>query len=418
MSDSIKDAFPNENLPYMFRKYDLPSSFMANFGDDLMGLLIIFACLLTTKIGYFLVKTYIRNLPSLRTFLYKASLTFQNFFVGSFAEALGPILFYSTMEFRNKRNTEKDHYVTSLLVCVLSIVLGLTALIICGWILNKFQAIRKISSLNQKRKNEIFESLEKKYEGFGVLYEEFENSSLFHQSAFLLFSARSVTESLIVGLFFEYPLTQAILLVTLTFLLLAYIIIKKPFKSKLALAQQLFLILSLFICNFCLAFMAGTDVTYKNFQSVRENTSQVIFWALIMFQFVPLLFFTIGLIENAWKLYKWFVKVRNLNSKKNNLNAKRKTQDFDQSSIFSLDQTVLSLNESRIQLKNVVRHSRPHLVKDLSNEIQIDPSQRQRNLPKVKMMPQVSDVNNNKTEIFQAQRIKKKVKRPRREIPH
>jgi len=29
MSDSIKDASPNENLPYMFRKYSLPSSFMA-----------------------------------------------------------------------------------------------------------------------------------------------------------------------------------------------------------------------------------------------------------------------------------------------------------------------------------------------------------------------------------------------------
>jgi len=137
-----------------------------------MGLLIIFACLIATKLAYFIVQKWIRNLPSLRIILHRASLIFQNFFVGSFAESLDPLIFYSTMEFRNP---EEEYYVTSLLVYVLSILFG---------------------------------------------------------SAFLLFSFRSVIESLIVGLFFKYPLTQAILLVTLTFLLLAYIIIKKPFKKQ------------------------------------------------------------------------------------------------------------------------------------------------------------------------------------------
>ncbi len=38
MPDSIQDSFPQHDLPYMFQKYEVPSSFITNFGDDFTGL--------------------------------------------------------------------------------------------------------------------------------------------------------------------------------------------------------------------------------------------------------------------------------------------------------------------------------------------------------------------------------------------
>ncbi len=207
--------------------------------------------------------------------------------------------------------------------------------------------MRRKTSKDQEKKVLL---LEKKYEGIAVLFEEFANSSLAKQSAFLVFSLKAIIESLVVGLLFEYPLFQAILLLLLTLFLLAYNIIKRPFKSTISLAQQLVLVLSLFICNILLNVMAGTDLSHENFQTVKERTSQGIFWILIMFQFIPLFFFGINLIEGAWIFYKWFSFV----NKPKKITMKRphrlaKDQDH------SLDQTVLSLNQSRVHLVDLTR---------------------------------------------------------------
>jgi len=245
----------------MFRKDSLPSSFITNFGDDLMGLLVVFAIFIASYLASFIVNKWMRNIPTVRIILHRVSLTCQNFLVGSFAESLGPISFYATLEFRNS-NPEEEYYALSPIVCMLSLVLALCIIFLCGWILGKFQAIRKNSSEEEKKK--AFELLEKKYEGAAVLFEEFEDSSILTQSAFLLFSLRALIESLIICLLFKYPMAQSILLLVLTFPLLTYILMKKPFKSKLDLAQQLMLISLLFVCNFCLTIMTGTDLTEKN----------------------------------------------------------------------------------------------------------------------------------------------------------
>jgi len=437
MSNTIKDAFPQGTLPYMFRKYSLPSSFIANFGDDLLGLLIIFGLFLLTKLTSFVINKWIRNLPTLRIILHRVYITLQNFFVGSFAESLGPIIFYATLEFRNS-NHEEEYYILSPFACSISLILGVSIMIACGWILQQFEVARKASRENdpsQKKKEShpAFERLEKKYEGVAVLFEEFDHSSLFTQSAFLLFSIKAVIESLIIGLLFKYPLAQAILLLLLTFMLLAYNIIKKPFKSKIDLVQQLVLILLLLVCNSCLTMMAERDPASKNYQTIKENTSNLIFWILVMFQFIPLAFFAVKLIDGMWRLYKFLsLQKSSLNPQKDKLHVKNPprlaSKDPDQSSFFSLDQTVLNLDQSRIGLAEVIHLPRRSINRsnktDLENSFSRSYSPRKMDLQNakakfllenVKVLPRFhqSDMNI-ESEAHQSQPIKRRIVRPKK----
>jgi len=376
MSNSIKNAFPVELLPYMIRKYELPSSFIANFGDDLFGLAIVFGLLITSELAYFLTKRWNnKNLSTVKLILHRVSTTCQNFLVGSFGESVGPIIFYSTLEFRH-RSTGKGYYALSPLTCCFSMILGLSVIVLCLWILRKFHNIRRRKKSHSK---EEFELLEKKYEGIAVLFEDFDNSSLIGQSGFLVFCIRALFEGLVIGLLSQYPLTQAVLLLLLTFTALAYTIAKGPFTSKLALIQEFILIASLFTCNFCLTIMAGTDVTYHNFSNVLQGTSGIIFWALVLFQWIPLFFFTINLIKGLWKLHKWYSTIR---SKKAKRLPSKIAQICPASS--STYQSVLSINNSRNNLPETIlspQMSRDHRPLVLSFEDEnISPSQQKLDL--------------------------------------
>ena len=354
MSDSMKDAFPVEPLPYMFLKYELPSSFIANFGDDLMGLAVCFGVFITAKLVEILGKKRIQNIWILRI-IHRVSITCENFLVGSFGESVGPILLYTTFEFRNI-SRGKSYYPLSPLFCCVSLILGICVVILCIWILLKFQTVRKTSS-DKNSKEEGFESLEKKYEGVAVLFDEFDDSSFMRQSAFLFFSLKSIAESLALGLLFGHPLAQATLLLLFILPLFIYSISQRAFKSKCSHVQQFILVLSLFICNFCLTIMAGTDRTRHNFWNILEGTSQVIFWILVIFQFIPLIFFGISLYEGAKDLYQWFLKTyskkKDPNAQNNDQRPSSKLSQVHPSSS-GTEKVVLSFNHSGSNLQDVV----------------------------------------------------------------
>jgi len=259
------------------------------------------------------------------------------------------------MQFRNT-SIGKQYYPVSPIACFLCLCIGYCVILLCIWILWKFHIARNKKDFKEKD----LESLEKKYEGIAVLFDEFDNSSLVKQSAFLFFGIRTISESLIIGLFCDSPLFQAIFLLFLTFILLAYNIIKRPFTSKLSHVQQSVLILALFICNILLSIMAGTDISLENFEGVKEKTSQGIFWILIIFLFIPLIFFAINLAEGIWKFYKSF-NFEKKKKKSNKMNHVKKrpclTKNHDQSSSFGslFDQTVFTSNQSQIQLADVIQ---------------------------------------------------------------
>ena len=250
------------------------------------------------------------------------------------------------MEFQNPNIEEKSYYSLSSIICVLSLLIGLSVIGLCVWILGKFHALRKKNNPSEKE----LELFEKKYEGISVLFEEFDNSSLAKQSAFLIFSLKAIAESLIVALLYDQPLFQAILLQVLTLLLLVYNLVKRPFQSKISLVQQLVLVFSIFICNLLLFIMAAIDINYENFQIIKERTSLGMFWILIMFQFIPLVFFGITIIDGIWRLYKWFSLMRN--PKKTNANKSHlfRTEDSDHS-FFNLDQSKIHPEPPKIDLE-------------------------------------------------------------------
>ena len=333
MPDSIQDSFPNYELPYMFQKYEVLSSFLANFGDDFTCLTIVLILFTVVKIALTILKKWMRNLPTVKHLLQKASNTLQNFFVGAFAEALGPIVFYTTMEFKNSTKGEEGYSVLSPLACYLCILLGISIMILNLWIVQKFQGVKKKTTPENPHQKEDYEYkvLEKKYEGFSVLYEEFDNDSLGQQAAFLFFNLRAVIESFIIGVLFDSPMAQVILLMLVNLVFLAYIAIKKPFDSKLDVVQQFSLLLIIFTCNCCFIHLAHSDHDV-------HNTSEVVFYLLVIFQFVPLLFFAINMVQTLVETYR-FLRAHLFAKKKKQLQntSKLNEKSHNSSSIFPFD---------------------------------------------------------------------------------
>ena len=308
MPDSIQDSFPQENLPYMFSKYEVPSSFITNFGDDGIGFAIVSVLFVAVQIALTVIKKWMRNLPTVKHLLHKASTFLQNFFIGSFAESLGYIVFSATMEFKHSTTGEKAYYILSPLACYLCLLIGISILFLNIWMVQKLQRAKRKTSPEDKEEEEEqnfeYKVLEKKYEGISVLYEEFANDSLGQQAAFLFFNIRAVIESFIVGVFFDTPMDQVILLLVLNLIFLFYIAYIKPFDSKLDTVQQFSLLLILFTCNCCFVHLARADQdTPDNFTSIVQNTSEVAFYLLVVFQFIPLLFFAINLVQSLIEAY-------------------------------------------------------------------------------------------------------------------
>ena len=70
LSDETKDKFPQHRLPEVFERYELPSSFLVNFGEDILA---VFMFLLVAFIVNHLSR-YLRNIQSPRFLAIKAKL--------------------------------------------------------------------------------------------------------------------------------------------------------------------------------------------------------------------------------------------------------------------------------------------------------------------------------------------------------
>lgn len=73
----------------------------------------------------------------------------------------------------------------------------------------------------------------KRWEECHVLFMGFKNKNHCTQSFLLVFISRIIVFNLIIAYFFEYPLAQAIMITTISILMLMYILIVKPFRREI-----------------------------------------------------------------------------------------------------------------------------------------------------------------------------------------
>ena len=179
-------------------------------------------------------------------------------------------------------------------------------------IIISFGVYFKILLRYQKIKTEstALEHFTKHYQGFQLFYNDFKDSSLFHQSVLFVIVSKDILFSLITTTLFEYPLVQALLTLMLSLLMVAYYLIKRPFRSAFEAAQQVIYEIIILIVTINIMILAVLDDDNSMDVTARNNTSKVIIVLNFCFNFLAFLFLLAKIGEVLLDAYKNYKKAK------------------------------------------------------------------------------------------------------------
>jgi len=299
MSNEMKDKFVHQPSPYVFAKHEVPSSFFVNFWSSLIMLSIVTTIYLTSLLFHWLsIKAPNKYLSSkaLRT----VKVMIQNYLWAQMYEVYGGIVFFSFLEWKSIVFSKG----LSGLSFGFSIIFLLIMLLSFGFhfnILFKYQETKKKSVKTGNQ--ESLTNYVKKHEGAQVLFSEFKDNYVSQQAFLLILVAKDICYSFIITVFFEYPLTQTILILILNIIMCLYLITKRPFKNIFDEIQQFAYEFLILIVSICVLIMAGLDTNSSLALTERINMGKVIIIVNLCFNFVTIIFLGIKLLELARDTY-------------------------------------------------------------------------------------------------------------------
>ncbi len=285
----LKDRLVGRPLPFVLSRYGLTSSFLVNFYEDLivfailMGILI-FCISLTSlalknqKANFIITKTKVGIRNILLTYLY---------------HNCGDIILFSGLEYWSSLTESVWSFFSLLLAFALGIILF--AVLALNILL-----VRKRWAILKKQNTQELQTLNKKYEGFKVLFEDFKEHSIFQYSFLIFFVLRDMLLSLFLVSLFRYPLAQAVLITLMNILMLVYLFIYRPLKDKIHEIEQIFCEMLLLVVNMGILTLAAHDHAHSRDQYMVEVIGRMIIIMNIVFMLSILVFL---IIQIAWKYH-------------------------------------------------------------------------------------------------------------------
>ncbi len=315
MPESMEDRIPERHVPYVFEKYDVPSSFLENFWENL-GIIVFATTIWMLSKGLELMKSPIK----------KIRILIQNFLITALYGVYGDLVLYSLVEYR----TFIFGWNLSLFSLIVSVIM-LIVMFVSFWyqtkLLVNYQRIKKHEENN-------LEKFKKNHEGSQVLFKDFKDYSLSPQLFLFFLSGRDLLFSLILATTFDYPLPQTILSTISTCLMIVYLFLKKPFESNFDFVQQLFFEFIGLIVNVSVLVNAVLDAGNYETINARNNIGTLVIIANIVFNLVTAVFMLICVFQALREFYREHnkkqakkLKSLNLNNRLQGLHASEKSQN-------------------------------------------------------------------------------------------
>ena len=331
-------ALPFEPVPPRFYKYHVHSSFLANFWDSLIFVTIVFGVLAL----FLLAEWIVGKAMTLPAIIKKIRTALQNFFLMQFYNIFGDILLFLVLDLKDVNFTTTET-VISFSFSILFLLIGCIILALHIYILVKFYIFRRKESWHSE-----IEGFSKRYEGSEVLFKQCKNHTFVSQGFLLIFVIRNCLFNLILALLPEEPLTQIILIFSMSVGMLIYLIVQRPFTSLVNLLQHLVCELILLIVNTCVLIMAQLNYEKEGSYEARDRLCEGVIYTSLIFSFVPQVFLAIKLAVAAFEWYKTSRKKPYQIPRKNvELRGKPTAQDHSST---SLDGSHELLNESSVEL--------------------------------------------------------------------
>ena len=228
--DHINQSIPKYTLPGRFKYYKLHSSFLVNFFQPLIllvGIIVMVAIVCALKILFTKENAFILKLRNIFKW---------NFMITFLLSYYDGIILYGSFEVKLNRGSsvlELISLITSITVdTIAALVFIRTAMIIR----NLHRDLRGTSGIARTLK---LDGLKTKYRDYEVVYTTTRDANLGQQAFLCIFSLRVFIFHAVVAYLYKYPLAQAIVILTLSVLMVLYLCIGYPIRDKARLCQYI-----------------------------------------------------------------------------------------------------------------------------------------------------------------------------------
>ena len=310
LPEKIKEEFPNYPLPGKFGEYVQESSFIVNYWEELLTCAIILMILAFATA----LAIYAQKIKYIGSFFVKVKSVIQwNLMLIVICSNMDSVGVYSSLEIR----TTPFNSFLSVLGTLICVVFNLVAIFLMGFTLyitySLWRARKRVlpvlskGFVQQKPKKET----EEKYLNCGVLYLNFRNGSLLQRSCMFFILLRIYLFNMVIGYLFNHPLAQAILIVLMSFMMLAFLSIQRPYRKTFELIKAITYESILFVVNICILVLAIMDHRGLYMKEERVRLGDVIILTNTLFNVVAVVFIGIEIVLRSIKAYKISKQIKN-----------------------------------------------------------------------------------------------------------
>ncbi len=305
LPENIKEEFPKKPLPGKFGEYGLSSSFVVDYWEELFTCVIIFIILGFASVMAF----YTKKIKYIGRLFFKVKSVIQwNLVLILICSNLDSVGVYSSLELR----TTPFDSILSILGTLICVFVNLVALFLMGLSLYVGYSLwrsRKTVSPGLVFQKTDQKETEEKYLNCGVLYLSFRNCSFMQRSCMFFILLRIYLFNVVIGYLFDHPLAQAILIVLMSFLMLAFLSIQRPHKKTFELIKAITFESIIFVVNISILILAIMDHKGVYMKEERVRLGDVIILANTLFHVVVVLFIAIEIVFRVIKAYRISKKI-------------------------------------------------------------------------------------------------------------
>jgi len=295
----IEDKSDSPNLADNFGYYKLTSSFVSNCFQSLGTLAGI-----VLGIGVISLVLY-WTAPSSKVHQFSKGLMGVlkwNLFLIMFCGMAGDIVFFSSFEFR-KAQFDNVFSVVSFVTCIFMNFVSIYVFYKLIQVNLNLQKNRN-SRIARRDEADFMKDAESKWESCKVFFHAYKNKKFSQQAFMIFFLIRVLSFYLIIAYFYAYPFFQIIMITLVSFVIVIYLIIVRPFKSRLNNLNQVVFEVIILAFNGCILVLAALDTAKSESYETRKKLENILMNINLAAGFISTFFIVLKAIVLLVDMYK------------------------------------------------------------------------------------------------------------------
>ena len=291
--DRITAASTDYPIPENFARYRLHSSFLVNFWQSLVSILILLFIILIAYTIWLCTKKRQKFNQILTKLL---NVFMWNFFLGYILSFYDRILLYSSLELRASSIDSATQMLS--LIVVLLINMGIFFKI--GTIFSLLYDLnRQTTAVSGLQRSQNLTAFSLKWHRCLVFYVTFRDTHMSQRAYFLLSNLRIYLFYIILVCTAISPLIQTILIMLMTTGMVIYLFVRYPIKDRVRMVQTLLQELIMLCVNVSILILAALDHVNTEARETREKLGEVIIYSVIAFSWVGITFMVISTLART-----------------------------------------------------------------------------------------------------------------------